>query len=70
MHHTHITDLKEFFKEKHAGTLYYFSKIVMLLTKEEVIIVRLGKKKIKRKENKEPQGKEVRLKKVEIECSS
>jgi len=42
----------------------------MLLTKEEVIIVRLGKKKIKIKENKQPQAKEVHLKEVEIGCNS
>lgn len=42
----------------------------MLLTKGEVIIVRLGTKKIKRKENKQPQAKEVLSKEVEIGCSS
>ena len=50
-------DLKEFFKGKHAGTLYYFSKIVMLLTKEEVITVRLGKKKNKNKRKQRTSNK-------------
>lgn len=57
IHHTYIMDLKEFFKGKHAGTLYYFSKIVMLLTKEEVIIVRLGKKKNKNKRKQRTSNK-------------